>query len=603
MKKLLVVLVFLLAGICNPQTKNIVWIFDPQVGSETINTKLQEMCDVIGGKTDIEKIILTGNLSIKSTEEEFQSLKTITSDLPQQCYFIPGTNDYKWLKGNSGIFKDVFGDDKFFYKDEQLSIIGITSAVERRGEGGHFKREDLEWLELLKDSINNDEPVILFLNQPINSSIDNWFKLTNLLANKNVVAVFSTEGESNKLFETVGVPSFSAKGLTAKNNDWSYFVFETRNDSLIFLEVSKTGKTNIIQSFPLTTIKHFTPVDSLQLKDDKNILLWQYDLKSSVNNSLVVKDNFVFTLTPEGKVTCLTKSGSVKWQTEIEGSSISNLIKDGDLLVLGTLQGDLISLNANTGEIFQTIGVGEPITSRIISATIEVPEGKIRAIIFGTLNGNLYCYNIYSFELIWQNSSATDMIESEPLVADDRIIINSHDLYLYCVDKRSGILNWKWTNEGGFYSSPARCSPVSDGKNIFITTTDKNIYAIDLLLGTTNWKKDVGGWESIGLSSDKKNLFIKNFKDKFIVLSTDGKVIKEIDLKNGYDTTPIKISEWNKNLLIPLKNGNVKLIDKEYKLTQLFFAGSSRLNDIQHFYDDVFVTSNADGMIYCFKIN
>lgn len=603
MKKLLVVIMVLLVNISYSQTKKIAWIFDPQVGTETNNTKLQEMSDAIKSRTDIETIIFTGNLSVKSSENEFNKLKEISSSLTQQCYLIPGTNDYKWLKGNSDIFKDVFGDDKFFYKNEYLSVIGITSAIERRGEGGHFQREDLNWLEQVKDSIRNDEPLILVLNQPLNSSIDNWFKLTNLLADKNVIAVFSSDGENNKPFEVLGIPSFSAKGLTSKNKEWSYFVFETGKDSLIILEVNKSGRTNVIKNLSLIKSKQFSIVDSLQFKDEKKSLLWQYDLNSSVNNSLVVKDDFVFTLTPGGKVTCLTKSGSVKWQTDIKGSTICNLVKEGDLLALGTLEGDLISLNANTGEVFQVIGVGEPITSHIVSSTIEVPEGKVKGIIFGTLNGNVYCYNIYSFELIWQNSSANDMIESEPLIINDRVLVSSHDTYLYCIDKRSGILNWKWSNAAGFYFSPARCTPVSDGKNVFITTPDKNVYAIDLLLGTTNWKKDAGGWESIGISSDKKSLFIKNFRDKFTVLSVDGKVFKEIDLKNGFDTTPIKIFELNKSIILPLKNGNVMMIDKDHRLSHLFFAGSSRLNDVHHFYNDVFVTSNADGMVYCFKIN
>lgn len=605
MKKLFLVFILLL-NITNSfsQVNRIAWIFDPQIGITGNEAKLKEILTDIRQQPGINSIVFTGNLSTKSSEEEFNKLDLLVNELTQTCYFIPGTDDYKWLQGDASIFKNISGDDKFFIKTDNFSVLGLTSAVERRGEGGHFKREDLEWVNSVKDSLQADEPVILILYQPLNSSVDNWFQLINLLSGKNIVAAFSSEGEYNRTFDVSGIPSLSAKGLTAGNKDWSYFIIESVNDSLLLTEVNKSGKQNAAANFPLINPYVIAFKDSVQFLDYSKALMWQYDVKSSLNSSPVVADESIFSVSPGGKIICLNKNGSLKWKTEIEANIIGNLIKDGDLVVVGTVQGDLISINANNGDIFQSIGVGESITSLLTTNTIEVQGGKVRAVIFGTVNGNVYCYNIYSFELIWQNSSAQGMIESKPLVINNRIIFGSWDTYLYCIDKRTGILNWRWNSKSGFYFAPARCSPVSNGKNVYITTPDKIIYAIDLLLGTTTWNKDYGGWESVGISSGNNNLFIKSFKDKLKIISTDdGKLIKEIDLKYGYDTTPLEIYSLNENILLPLKNGTVYSIGGDFSINKILFAGNSRLNTIHHFYENVFVTSNADGKIICFRVN
>ena len=111
------------------------------------------------------------------------------------------------------------------------------------------------------------------------------------------------------------------------------------------------------------------------------------------------------------------------------------------------------------------------------------------------------------------------MIETKPLIFENKLIFGSWDGYLYCVDARSGVMIWKWTEDKDFYFSPAACLPVTDGDNVYITSPDKYVTAIDLLLGRTVWRKNYNAWESIGITSDRKNLLIKSAKDKFFIVS------------------------------------------------------------------------------------
>jgi outer membrane protein assembly factor BamB len=196
------------------------------------------------------------------------------------------------------------------------------------------------------------------------------------------------------------------------------------------------------------------------------------------------------------------------------------------------------------------------------------------------------------------------MIETLPLIIQDKVIFGSWDNYLYCLSKTTGSLIWKWTENKNFYYSPAACWPVSNGKNVFISTPDKFISAIDLQLGTTTWRKnDFNSWESIGISQDKKKIFVKSILDKFFIVSAaEGKLIKELKVGFSLDTMPNQLTDWEENLIFGSKNGTVYLIDKNYNVSPLFFMGTSRLHSIQHVERNTFAASNMDGKIVLFQI-
>jgi len=145
---------------------------------------------------------------------------------------------------------------------------------------------------------------------------------------------------------------------------------------------------------------------------------------------------------------------------------------------------------------------------------------------------------------------------------------------------------------------------VANSKNIFLASPNKFVYAIDLLLGTTNWKNEnFNSGETISISNDSTKLFLKSQSDKFIIASAnDGKLIKEINLKFGFDLMPNQIAEVNGNILIGGKNGTVYLIDKNYKSTPLMFLGTSRINSLIHLKENFFAASNIDGSVVVFGL-
>jgi outer membrane protein assembly factor BamB len=275
-----------------------------------------------------------------------------------------------------------------------------------------------------------------------------------------------------------------------------------------------------------------------------------------------------------------------------------------NILAVATIEGDLFTINKTNGDIIQTLGINDALTSQLTITEVDYNGIITKSIIVGTASGKVYCYDLKSLEFIWENNSASQMIETLPLVIQDKIIFGSWDNYLYCISKNTGSLIWKWTENKNFYYSPAACWPVTDGKNIFVSTPDKFVSAVDLHLGTTNWRKnDFNAWESIGISQDKKKIFVKSILDKFYVVSAkDGKLIKEIKANYSLDTMPIQLIDWNNNIVWGSKSGTVCLIDKNYNVNPLFFMGTSRIHTIQHVDMNTFAVSNMDGKIILFKL-
>ena len=172
-------------------------------------------------------------------------------------------------------------------------------------------------------------------------------------------------------------------------------------------------------------------------------VLWQYDLKKTLSAPIAATGNNIYAAANNGDVFCFDMNGNLLWQNKTGETILCRPAISDSILVAGTVEGDLISFNAANGKIIQTLGLSEPVTSQLITIDAEYNGAATTGVVAGTSKGSLYCYDINSFEMIWENHSAQRLIAAEPLLVNDRIIYGSQDGYLYCIDAKSGIINWK----------------------------------------------------------------------------------------------------------------------------------------------------------------
>jgi len=603
--KIRIVLIALLINVfAFSQSLNFAWLTDTHTGSPKAEEDLTNCVNDINNRTDVAFVVVSGDIAEKGRNKELEDAHKILENLKVPYYIIPGNHDTKWSESACTKFIELWKDDKFSFEYNGIRFIGINSGIIWRGGGGHVTPEHLNWLDSVITKIPKEQEVYFFIHHQLDRETDNWFKVTNILRKANIKAVFVGHGHSNKLYNFNGIPgAMGRSSLTGKGKSWGYTLAETKNDTIFLNEINNSGVPKLWGTISKTQKLEIPFVDSLQFKNYGVNIVAEIDLNTTISASMHTSEGNIFAATLNGSVYNWNSKGNQVWKYNTYNTIVSTPVASGGLLSVGTIEGDLITLNQSTGKVEQILGIGEPITSQLITVPFTFGTEKSFAIIAGTATGKLFSYELYSLNPVWTNSDAKMMIETKPLFVKDRIIYGSWDNYLYCVDTKSGMLNWKWSENLNFYYSPAACYPVSDGKNVYIATPDKYVSAVDLMLGKTVWRKnDFGAWESIGMGKDNKQLLIKSVSDKFQIAGTDGKKIKTIEVKYGLDTMPSEPIDIGGKVLFSSKNGYVYLIDEKGNFKPLLFLGTSRLHSVKQVSPNTFAVSNMDGKIIIFEL-
>jgi len=601
---LLVLLVLSSASLAQPFKFG--WITDLHIGSTNAEIDLQAVVQDINMKKEIAFVVATGDITETGKTEDLKNAKQILDGLNVPYYIIPGNHDTKWSESGSKIFSDLWKDNKFKLDYQKTLLVGLNSGILWRGGGGHIAPEDLRWLDSLLSTIPPEKEILFFVHHQLDKEVDNWFKVTNILSKRNIKEIFVGHGHANRVYDFNGLPGVMSRStLTAKGKSWGYTLVDDRTDSLFCYEITKdtlykkwnsVGKGN-----PFT----YTYVDSTDYVNYSANVLWQKDLKTTMVAPVTTYDKKILAATTKGILYCFDQNGKQLWRNDLSASIFSKPAVAGNIVIVGTMKGDLFTIDITNGHVIQVIGVDEAITSPIATMAIDYEGDKSFAVIFGTSTGKIFSYELATLNLLWSNTSAGGMIESKPLIQKDKIIFGSWDTFLYCIDANTGLLNWKWNGNPVFNYSPGSTPLVTDGKNVFFATPDKAITAVDLLLGQTSWRKtDYDAWESIGISNDLKSLFIKSQNDKLhIISSLNGKLQKTVDMKFGLDTGPVQPIEVKGSIYFGGKNGNIYSIDPKFNFTSLFFMGTARTHSLQLLDEGLIAASNMDGKIVVFKVN
>ena len=243
-------------------------------------------------------------------------------------------------------------------------------------------------------------------------------------------------------------------------------------------------------------------------------------------------------------VICVNKSGEEKWIYQTNGRIYSSLIAEGDLILAATNEGDLLSLNANTGSLVQVIGIGETITSELCVTDIKENGSITKAVVTGTSNGNLYCYDLYTLEPLWINQSANNgtgnRIISSIVGTNNKVFFQDLEGTIYCVSAVNGLLLWLWKPPIKNTNPLFKTDIIIEDNNICLIDGGGNFRCIDALLGTEKW--NIRNISAMGL--------IKVNKKTELCIATNKNEILTISTKLGKATTKIGLSAQTKGKII-----------------------------------------------------
>ena len=336
--------------------------------------------------------------------------------------------------------------------------------------------------------------------------------------------------------------------------------------------------------------------------------LLKIELNSQLGSSPLFYQNRIYTSEQSGIISCFDNSGKKIWSRNTSSTLHTRPVIADNMLCTATSRNEIITFSLDKGIQIQSFGIDDSITTDLTllqysgEKELMIPKtsGSKSAIVFGTNNGKILCYDLETLQEYWHNNDAQGMIKTQPIVVENKLLFTSKDGFLYCIDARNGLLNWRWKEKAETDFSNSQI--ISDSKKVYVIDNENSLFSIDLLLGNFTWKSTAKVFGKVGISTDKKKIYAKGLYSKFFILSTMyGKVLKGIKRNYLFEEDNISPFEYKKQLLFTNWNSIFSLNEK-FKEENLFTFGDSTINSFMLIDKNKFLVSNSTGSIIIFSI-
>ncbi|TDO96569.1 PQQ-binding-like beta-propeller repeat protein [Flavobacterium sp. 245] len=531
--------------------------------------------------SDFEFVVVTGDLTNRGADDELKQVHSILSKLKKPYYVVSGNHETNWSESAGLTYKKIFGEDKFVFSKGDYVFIGFPCGPYMKMGDGFVKHEDVLWLDkTLKDSLKNtNKKVLNFAHYPLDNSVSNYKEVLSVLEKYPTVATFCGHGHTLRKYDFSGLSGLMGTSITSldgKTKSYNQVIISNDSISIYQKELDKPGVFKF--SVPSKPSKIEIPKDDLVMQSP-----FIKDIASIYSLPAFDKKNLYFT-NSIGEIKSINlKNKALNWKTETGNSIYFSPIIVKNNLVIGTIEGNLEGFDTQSGKQKWTIPVGGVLVGSPIAENNRVYTASSTAFI---------CADAVSGKVIWQNNLPTSYSQGIPLIQGDKIIFGVWDSYVYCLDKNTGKLIWKWNNgnDKQILYSAGNVNMVSTTKRLYFVTPQRFLTVLDIetgktLLRTQKWKIR----ESMGKSQDGKWFYGKTMDGELVrvPLNDDIELTEEsfvnqtkvLDLKWGYEHNPAGILEKNNKIYVGSRKGEVVIVDAvKFEIIKQINLGSSSIN-------------------------
>ncbi|WP_294959716.1 PQQ-binding-like beta-propeller repeat protein [uncultured Flavobacterium sp.] len=549
------------------------------VGNEN-DFLLQDIVKEINN-SDFEFAVVTGDLTNRGADDELKQVHSILSKLKIPYYVISGNHETNWSESAGLTYKKIFGEDRFVFSKGDYLFIGFPCGPYMKMGDGFVKHEDVLWLDkTLKESLkNSNKKVLNFAHYPLDNSVSNYKEVLSVLEKYPTVATFCGHGHTLKKYDFSGLSGIMGTSITSldgKTKSYNQVIISKDSISIYQKEIDKAGVFKF--SVPSKPSKIVIPKDSLAMQSP-----YVKDIASIYSLPAFDKKSLYFTNSIGEIKSVSLKSKSVNWKTETGNSIYFSPIIIKNNLVIGTIEGNLLGFDTQSGKQKWTIPVGGVLVGSPIAENNKMYTASSTAFV---------CADAVSGKVLWQNNLPMSYSQGTPLIQGDKIIFGVWDSYVYCLDKNTGKLIWKWNNgnDKQILYSAGNVNMVSTKNRLYFVTPQRFLTILDIetgktLLRTQKWKIR----ESMGKSQDGKWFYGKTMDGLLLRLPladdlelTEENLInqsKVLDLKLGYEHNPAGILENKNKIYVGSRKGEVLIIDAaKFEIIKQINLGSSSVN-------------------------
>lgn len=601
---------FLILAGCKKETQtNLKFAFltDIHVTPGSPNEQLMDSVVVEINQSDVELVIITGDITNTGSDAELTSVKNIFDKLSKPYLIVPGNHETNWSESAGLKIMEIWGNDRFISEWNNFVLVGFSTGPFMKMGDGHVKQEDLQWLKReLATRMTNDKKLFSFAHYPLADGLDNWFDVTTILKEYNCLAAFCGHGHNLGLHNFDSIPGIMGRSLVLRNpGKAGYNIVAIRNDSLFVSEkilgesisapsISiSLGNANELKNLPLSPLPDYSVND---LHSSIQTTFQWTDTASIFSGLCIVGDSLIIYGNSLGWLKAVNISKSqVQWETKFMGPIYSTPAICNNVAVFGAIDGVIYGVNIKTGKIIWQVVTGNPVLASPLIASNKV--------YIGGGSKTFYCINASTGELVWAFDDVEGLIQGKPALSNDQLLFGAWDRHLYNVSATTGKLNWKWNNgRSNVLFSPGNIVPVISNNRVYIVAPDRFMTAININTGKEVWRTNKHQVrESIGISPDGQEVFAKLMNDSIVSVSARDKNFKTnwvADAGIGYDHNPCPLIVNNQWVIGATKNGLITAIDRKNQSgAWMHKTGNSSVNNMVFESDNHVWVSLMEGKI------
>ena len=608
MKKIIsVIAISLLHHLCSAQIKpfHFAFISDTHIGSPDGRAEedLQRTVQDINKRTDLDFVVLTGDITELGTNEQLAKAKKLLDALQIKWFIIPGNHDDGWSESGGESFITTFGSDRFSFDHNGIRFIGCASGPYVRMSDGHIPRDAMTWMKNILDSTAANMPVIFLNHYPMDNQMDNWYEVIDLFKKKNTILFMCGHGHANKALNFEDIPGVMGRSnLRAKKEAGGYNFVEVRSDSILFAEVNpvtsdmKQWTAVKIEQHNYDAAKKYPRPDYQVNQSYPNVKTkWVYASEANVISTPAVNNGLVVFGNQQGKMVALSLSnGKTKWSYQTGAAIYSSPAIAANKIVFGSTDGYIYCLNRSGKLQWKYKANAAVLGSPVIDSNI---------VYIGASDHRFRAIDLQSGKEKWVFNGLDGPVVSTPVLYKDVVIFGAWDTYLYALNKNTGVLNWKWSNGSTVRNySPASCIPVIHNNIIYIVAPDRYITAIDINSGNSLWRNNASTVrESIGISEDGNYVYGKTMNDTLVAFSTSAVMQQaawKINVGYGYEHVPSMLVEKDGIIFFGTRSGVVYAVEAAVQKTRWAHKiDNSMVNTVQVIDKKNIIVSTMDGKV------
>lgn len=548
-----------------------------------------------------EFVVVTGDLTNRGANDELEHVHSILAQLKIPYYVISGNHETNWSESAGLTYKKIFGQDRFVFSKGDYLFIGFPCGPYMKMGDGFVKHEDVLWLDkTLKDSLKNSTKKVLnFAHYPLDNSVSNYKEVLSVLEKYPTVVSFCGHGHTLKKYDFSGLSGVMGASITSrdgKTKSYNEVIVSKDSISIYQKEIDKPGVFKF--SVPSKPSKIEIPKDNSVVKSP-----FIKDVASIYSLPVFDKKSIYFTNSIGEIQSVNLKTKALNWKTETGNAIYFSPIVVKNILVIGTIEGNLVGYDTQSGKQKWKIPVGGVLVGSPIAENNKIYTASSTVFI---------CVDALSGKVIWQNNLPQSYSQGIPLLQNDKIIFGTWDTNIYCLNKNTGNFIWKWNNGNSkqvLYSA-GNVNIVSSKNRLYFVTPERFLTILEIetgrtLLRTSKWKVR----ESMGKSQNGKWFYAKTMNGELLRLPlndnlelTEENLIaqsKVLDLKLDYEHNPAPIVENKGKIYIGSRKGEVVIVDAEkFEIIKQINLGSSSVNGFSVDDQGKVWTSLIEGGIY-----